>query len=118
MKRIITLIAAMSLMIPLLHAGDKPLFPGGKSALDKYITSNLKYPAPSKENGIEGIVTIGFIVGTDGSISNAKVVKLIDPDLEKEALRLVKGMPNWEPAELDGSPIEAPAEVSIPFILE
>lgn len=108
----------IGLMVPAIHSAELPSFPGGDSALEKYISSNLSYPAYAKENGVEGVVTVGFTVGTDGSISNAKILKMVDPDLEKEALRLINAMPSWEPAEKDGSPIEAPAQVNVPFILE
>lgn len=99
-------------------AGDKPTFPGGEEALNKYVSSSIKYPTIAKENGVEGLVEIGFLVMTDGSLSNLKVIKFIDPDLEKEALRVVAGMPAWIPAEKDGTPFEAPSSVIIPFILE
>lgn len=118
MKRIfLTLISLLSVCIGLM-AADKPQFPGGQPALDKYISQNLKYPATAKENGVEGIVGVQFIVGTDGSISSVKIVRMVDPDLEEEAVRLVKNMPAWEPAEKNGSPVEAPAQVSIPFEIE
>ena len=86
--------------------------------MEKYISENLKYPAFAKDNGVEGVVTIGFLVETDGSLKNPKVVHLVDPDLEKEALRLVNGMPAWIPADKDGTPVAAPAQVNIPFVLE
>lgn len=98
-------------------AADKPSFPGGESALKKYLDENVRYPAIAMDNGVEGIVVVGFIVTPDGSITNSKVLKFIDPELEKEALRVVNGMPAWIPADKDGSPIEAPAEVSVPFLL-
>lgn len=101
-----------------LYAGDKPGFPGGDSALKKYLSENVRYPEISKENGVEGIVTVGFVVNTDGSLNNVKVLKFIDPDLEKEAVRVVSGMPAWIPAEKNGTPIEAPSQVEIPFVLE
>lgn len=99
-------------------AADVPTFPGGQEALDKYITDNLKYPEAAKENGVEGIVNVGFIVKIDGSIGSIKIIRMVDPDLEQEAIRLVKNMPAWTPADKDGSPVDAPAEVSVPFVLE
>ena len=117
MKKFFALLL-FSLSIGLLHAQDKPSFPGGETALKKYITENIRYPEIAKENGVEGIVVVGFIVFTDGTLNDIKVVKFIDPDLENEALRIVKGMPLWIPAEKDGTPIEAPSKVEVPFILE
>lgn len=98
-------------------ADDKPSFPGGEEAMKKYISENTRYPEISREMGVEGVVTIGFIVEPDGSIKDAKVVKPVDPDLEKEALRVVNGMPAWEPAQKEGTPVEAPSKVDVPFIL-
>ena len=100
-----------------IYADTNPSFPGGEQALNKYLTENVKYPAIAMENGVEGVVLVGFLVTADGQIQNAKIVKFIDPDLEKEALRVVLAMPAWLPAEQNGVAIEAPAQVSVPFIL-
>lgn len=100
-----------------MMAADKPTFPGGEEALNKYISDNLVYPEAAKENGVEGIVTVGFIVKIDGSIGTIKIVRMVDPDLEQEAIRLVKNMPAWIPADKDGTPVDAPAEVAVPFVL-
>lgn len=102
----------------LVFAADKPSFPGGKDALDKYIASNMVYPQVAKDNGVEGVVAVQFVVNTDGSLGTIKIVRMVDPDLEQEAIRLVKKMPAWIPADKNGEPIEAPAEVDIPFVLE
>ena len=101
-----------------MQANDKPEFPGGDAALQKFLNDNVKYPEIAKENGIEGIVAVGFMVNVDGSLQNIKVVKFVDPDLEKEAVRVVTIMPAWIPAEKEGTPIEAPSQVDIPFLLE
>lgn len=101
-----------------MWAEDKPSFPGGEEALKKYIAEKTVYPEIAKENGIEGIVVIGFIVMADGSLNEFKIIKFVDPDLENEALLVVKGMPAWIPAEKDGTPIEAPSKVEVPFLLE
>lgn len=110
-------ILAMSLGMN-VYADDKPQFPGGEEALKKYVKDNTHYPETAKENGVEGIVVVDFIVEVNGQLQNLKVEKLVDPDLETEAMRIVKGMPAWIPAEKDGAPVEAPAKVEIPFILE
>lgn len=96
----------------------KASFPGGKEALEKYISTNMKYPAAAKQNGIEGIVTVAFTVKTDGTIGSIKIVRMIDPDLEQEAIRLVKNMPKWQPAYDNGNPVDSSEEVPIPFLLE
>lgn len=101
-----------------LHAADTPQFPGGQAALDKYLADNVKYPQAAKDNGVEGIVNVEFVVHTDGTLGTIKIVRMIDPDLEQEAVRVVKNMPAWIPAEKNGSPVEASVQVNVPFVLE
>ena len=112
MKKIIALMMLAFSFIG-ANAAQTPTFPGGDSALQAYITENLQYPASAKDNGIEGVVSVTFTVKADGSIGNIKIKRMVDPDLEAEAIRLVKSMPKWTPA--DGG--EAQAEVDIPFTL-
>ena len=92
-------------------------FPGGKEAMDSFIKSHIQYPAAAKDNGIEGVVNVSFVVNTDGSIGTIKIVRLIDPDLEQEAIRLVKTMPAWTPAEKGGAPEKSTVEIPIVFEL-
>lgn len=117
MKKIFITISLFAASI-MAYADDKPSFPGGEDALKKYVADNTHYPEIAKENGVEGIVVVGFMVMSDGSLKEIKILKFIDPDLEKEAIRVVEGMPAWIPAEKDGAPVEAPSKVDIPFILE
>ena len=116
MKKIIVTAVAALAVIP-AFAGDKPEFPGGDAALQKYLSENTKYPQVAKDNGVEGVVAVQFIVHTDGSLGTIKIVRMVDPDLEQEAMRVVKGMPAWIPADKNGEPIEAPASVNVPFVL-
>lgn len=118
MKKFILSLFSILAASSFVYADETPSFPGGEAALKKYIAENTHYPEIAKENGIEGIVTVGFIVAVDGNLKNVKVVKFIDPDLEQEALRVVTGMPAWIPAEKNDTPFEAPSKVDIPFILE
>lgn len=99
-------------------AQGTPAFPGGEKALKDYITKNTVYPKEARENSVEGVVTVSFTVAADGSLSDIKVVRLVDPDLEKEAIRVVTAMPAWTPAENQGVPVAAQTTVEIPFILE
>lgn len=116
-KFLITLLAVMGIAVGAL-AADKPQFPGGKAALDKYITENMKYLQAARDNGIEGVVGVVFTVKADGTIGTIKIKRMVDPDLEAESIRLVKGMPKWIPADKDGTPVDAPAEVNVDFSLE
>ena len=94
-----------------------PQFPGGPSALFEYLSNNLQYPVVAEENGVQGRVIVTFIVEKDGSISNAKVVKAVDPSLDKEAIRLVESMPNWIPGKQNGEPVRVKYTVPVTFRL-
>jgi len=76
-----------------------PTFKGGPIAMNEYFSKNLKYPPQAKKYGISGKVTIKAIVEKDGTISNIKVVRALDPECDKEAVRLIKNMPKWTPGE-------------------
>ncbi len=93
-------------------------FPGGEKACKEFINKNVVYPASAQENGVEGVVVVSFTVKTDGTIGNIKIKRMVDPDLEAEAVRVVKKMPNWQPATEDGVAVESTAEVSFPFTLQ
>lgn len=116
MKKILPLVAT-ALIAGNAYAADAPSFPGGDEALQKYIQSSIVYPAAAQENGIEGVVPVAFTVNADGSIGAIKIVRMVDPDLEKEAIRIVKNMPAWIPADNGGTPVAAPARVDVRFIL-
>ena len=76
-----------------------PSFPGGQTALMAYINKMIKYPANVYK---QGRVVVSFIVEKDGSITNATVVRSVDPALDQEALRIIKGMPKWLPGKKNG----------------
>lgn len=116
MKKLAMLVAGLGMGL-VAYAGAVPEYPGGKEAMDQYISENLKYPKSAQDNGIEGTVDVSFMVKADGSIGTIKIVRMIDPDLEAEAIRLVKGMPAWTPADNNGKPVDAPAQVQINFVL-
>ena len=89
-----------------------PSFPGGGGTLINWLDNNIQYPETAKEMGVQGRVIVKFIVEKDGSISNAKVSRSLDTDLDNEALRLVKSMPKWNPGKQNGT--EARVRYSIP----
>lgn len=117
MKKLFTLIAALFLTF-VVKAASTPEYPGGQQALDAYIASNMKYPETAKANGIEGAVDVAFTVKADGSIGTIKIVRMLDPDLEAEAIRLVKSMPKWTPADNNGTPVDAQTQIQINFVLD
>ena len=92
---------------------NMPSYPGGRAAMMAFLSSNMNYPATAKENNVQGRVIIGFVVEKDGSISDAKVLRSVDPALDQEALRLVYSMPKWKPGTMDGKPVRV--RYSVPF---
>jgi len=97
---------------------QKPEFPGGEQVLLRWIANNIKYPTIAIENGIQGIVFVNFVVDRDGGISNAKVLRSVDPLLDKEALRVVNMLPKWEPGKQRGKPVRVSYTIPIHFRLQ
>ena len=95
-----------------------PTFPGGDGKLMEWLSKNIKYPAVAEENGVQGRVIVRFVVGKDGSISNASVVRSVDPSLDKEALRVVKAMPRWIPGKQNGAAVPVWFTLPVTFQLQ
>ena len=95
-----------------------PQFPGGDAALFEYLSSHIKYPTIAEENGVQGRVIVTFVVERDGSITDVQVVKSVDPSLDKEASRVVKGMPKWIPGKQNGAPVRVKYTVPVTFRLQ
>lgn len=81
-----------------------PEFPGGMSAFVQWLTKNLKYPLTAQRAKRQGTVLVSFIINKDGSIADRKVVKSVSPELDREALRVLRLMPKWKPGEDHGKP--------------
>jgi protein TonB len=92
-------------------------FPGGASAMMKWINDNVRYPQTSIEMNEQGRVFLSFVVEADGSISNVKVERGISPDLDREAKRIIRSMPNWTPGESAGRIVRARCRLPINFQL-
>lgn len=95
-----------------------PSFPGGNSALMEYLSKNVKYPVVAQENGVQGRVVVSFVVERDGSITDVKVVKSVDPSLDREASRVVSSMPHWIPGKQNGSAVRVKYNVPVSFRLQ
>lgn len=95
-----------------------PYFPGGQELLLKYLAVNIKYPASAVKAKKQGRVIVTFIVQKDGSITHAKIVRSIDPELDAEALRVVKGMPKWTPGTQLGKPVSVKYTLPVKFSLQ
>ena len=94
-----------------------PEYPGGQKALLKYLASSVKYPESAMRNGIEGRVSCSFIVRKNGSITDAEVIRGVDPALNAEALRIINAMPEWSPGEQRGKAVNVKYTVPVSFRL-
>lgn len=96
-----------------------PEFPGGQAALFKYLSENVKYPVIAQENGIQGRVICQFVVNKDGSIVDVEVVRSGgDASLDKEAVRVIKSMPKWNPGKQRGKAVRVKYTVPVNFKLQ
>ncbi len=99
---------------PFVTVEQMPTFPGGEMEMQKYIASNLKYPVVAQESGIQGRVTVRFVVSKTGAIEDVNVIRGIDPSCDKEAVRVVKSMPKWIPGKQNG--LNVPVYFTLPIV--
>ncbi len=97
---------------------EMPQFPGGQGAMLEYLSKNVRYPEEAHKAGKQGRVIATFVVEEDGSITNTKVVRSIDPLLDAEALRVISSMPNWIPGKQDGKAVAVKYTVPVTFKLD
>ncbi|WP_091842853.1 TonB family protein [Prevotella sp. ne3005] len=97
---------------------EMPQFPGGPSALFEFISKNIQYPKEAEDANLQGRVIVSFVVEKDGSVSNAKVVRPIDPLLDAEALRVVNSMPKWIPGKQNGEAFRVKYTIPVTFRVE
>ena len=95
-----------------------PSFPGGQAAMMSWLGSNIHYPPVAQENGVEGRVVCQFVVEPDGSISGVKVVRGVDPSLDREAVNVIKRMPKWIPGKQNGSAVRVKFTLPVTFKLQ
>jgi len=101
-----------------LEVDEMPVFPGGEMALRTYIASNVEYPEKAKKEGIVGKVFVSFVINEKGEVTGVKVVKGVDPLLDKESIRVVSGMPAWQPGKKDGKVVKVQYTIPIQFALK
>ena len=97
---------------------EMPEFPGGMQECMKWLGKNIKYPTTAQEKGIQGRVIMQFVVERDGSITEPKVVRGVDPDLDKEALRVISIMPNWKPGKHKGEAVRVKYTLPVMYRLQ
>lgn len=96
----------------------QPEFPGGLTAMMKFLNDNIRYPVIAQENGIQGRVTCNFVVERDGSITDVQISRGVDPSLDKEAIRVIQSMPKWKPGEQRGKPVRVRFTLPVVFRLQ
>ena len=94
-----------------------PVYPGGLSEMSAFLSENLVYPEKSQKKRVEGRVLLSFIIEKNGSISHVTVEEGLDKKCNKEAIRVVKLMPNWTPGTKDGKPVRVMFKLPIRFSL-
>ncbi|MDE6495484.1 MAG: energy transducer TonB [Duncaniella sp.] len=97
------------------HAEVAPSFPGGEAGLYSWLAKNIVYPPMAAERKVKGRVVVQFVVLSDGSIGETKIVRSVDADLDKEAVRVVKAMPKWNPGTVGGKPVNVWYTLPITF---
>ena len=103
-------------ILPYTSVEAKPTFNGGDAdSFVKYVQQNIKYPENALENGVEGKVTVNFVVDANGKIRNAKVVNGVDDELNAEALRVVESAPAWTPAKQNGKNVPVTCSIPVTF---
>jgi len=102
--------------VPFIVVEEMPMFPGGESALNKYIGEHLIYPEVAKDNNIQGRVIIKFCVTAKGGVSQVQIMKGVDPELDKEAIRVVNTLPTFKPGKQGGKAV--PVWYVVPIIFK
>ena len=93
--------------VPYQYIEKKPSFNGGgANEFSKWVNEHLRYPRQAKDNGIQGRVTLQFTIKADGSVADVHVIRGVDPDLDKEAVRVVSNSPKWTPGMTKGKPVD------------
>ena len=95
-----------------------PQFPGGDAALTKFLSSHINYPPMAAENNIQGKVIVQFVVGKDGKVGEVKVVRSVDKDLDREAVRVCKMLPKFTPGRQNGQPVSVWYTLPVQFKLQ
>ncbi len=96
---------------------DQPEFPGGEAARQRFLEENLRYPQMAREAGIQGTVFVTFVVETDGSVTDVRILRGIGGGCDEEAIRVVSMMPRWEPGRQRGQPVRVQFNMPIRFRL-
>jgi len=95
-----------------------PEYPGGDQALMEFLSKHIEYPTVAQNNGIQGKVILGFVVSKTGKVEDVQILRSLDPNLDKEALRVVKLLGYWKPGELGGEKVSVRYTLPVVFRLQ
>ena len=96
---------------------EMPEYPGGKEGLFKFISENVQYPEKAKKEAITGKVFVSFVIDKDGSVTDVKIARSVNPELDDEAVRVVKKLKKWTPGKKDGEVVKVGFTMPIKFAL-
>ena len=99
------------------YVEQMPTFPGGETALMKYIAENLRYPSAAQDQGIQGLLILRFVVTGTGDVGEVQVIKSLDPSCDREAVRVVKSLPRFHPGRQQGKPVNVWFQLPVRFQL-
>ena len=99
------------------YVEQMPIFPGGQEALFNFLNKNIKYPPIAERKGIQGRVLVTFVITKEGIVTNVNIAKSVDPSLNKEALRVIRMLPDWTPGRKDGKVVNVKFTVPVSFNL-
>ena len=105
-------------IVDFVNVGQKPEFPGGEDAFNKYVANHVKYPELAKQASIQGRVYVTFTIASDGHIKDVKLAKGIGGGCDEEAIRVISGMPQWKPGKQNGQAVQVRYTVPIKFTLQ
>ncbi|MDE7180423.1 MAG: energy transducer TonB [Muribaculaceae bacterium] len=97
------------------YVSEKPCYPGGDTALMKFINETREYPKAAYDHHIQGRVTCSFVVNADGTVSHISIIRGVEPSLNREAIRILSKMENWIPGKLNGRNVPTRVIWSVPF---
>jgi periplasmic protein TonB len=111
-------IKPIDIVVDFYKIEEKPEFPGGDLGLIEWIINNTIYPVDAKKEGITGKVYVSFIIDKDGNVTDVALLNRVDPNLDKEALRVVSSMPVWKPGKQGGERVKVAFQLPIKFTLK
>jgi len=103
---------------PFIRVEEMPTFPGGERELMSYLGKNLKYPQLAIDSNIQGKVILRFVVDKKGDVTDVTILRSLDPNCDKEAVRVVKSMPRWIPGKQNGTPVSVYYTIPVTFKLQ